>query len=98
MLNAIDNIDDVCARLALYVDDYRRGVIHPGGLLCILNAINDVGHVLNPYRSSVAISDDERLVIGTRINLIVGANTERLVRSLYVSFGLIGICRGQSST
>ncbi len=38
LLDAVDDLDDVGAGLALDVDDHRRGVVHPGRLLDVFGA------------------------------------------------------------
>ena len=45
LLDAVDDLDDVGARLPLDVDDHRRRVVHPGRLLHVLGVVDDVGDV-----------------------------------------------------
>src|SRR5205814_5551974 len=95
--NAVHHVDDVCARLALNVDDYCGISVHPGGLLHVLDAVDYVSNVLHSHRRAIPISDDDWLVIRSGINLVISANAERLLRALDVALGLVGI-RGSQST
>ena len=61
-LDAIGDLDDVGARLALHVDDDRPRLLVPGpaGELRVLDAVDDVGDVGEADRRAVLVGDDER--------------------------------------
>ena len=91
-LNAINDGNDVCARLTLDVDDDRGLAIHPGCLLGVLGCIDDVGHIRGADGGAVTIGDDDGLVIGTGNQLVVGANGVRLAIAVERSLRLVHVC------
>ena len=44
-LDAVDNLDHVCARLPLDVDNHRGGIVHPCRLLDVLGVVDRLGHI-----------------------------------------------------
>ena len=58
--DAVHDLDDIGAGLALDVDDDRRRVVHPGGLLDVLRVVNHVRHVGEHHGRPVAIGHDDR--------------------------------------
>ena len=58
-LEAPDGLDDVGAGLALHVDDDGRRVLVPAADLGVLQAVDDLGDVLQQHRRIVAIGDDD---------------------------------------
>ena len=62
--DAVDDRDDVGARLALDVHDHRRRLVHPRRLLDVLGVVDDVGDVGQAHRRAVAVRDDR--AAGTR--------------------------------
>ena len=74
--DAVDYVDDVRARLTLHIHNHRRTLVHPGGLLHVFDTIDDIGDILHTDRRAVVISDDDRLVVGAGVNLVVGADAE----------------------
>ncbi len=59
-LDALHRLDDVGAGLAEYVDDDGRGALVPAADLGVLQAVDDLGHVLEQHRRVVAVGDDDR--------------------------------------
>ena len=57
-LDALDGVDDVGAGLALDVDDDRRRALVPAADLGVLEAVDDLGDVLEQHRRAVAVGDD----------------------------------------
>ena len=55
LLDAIDHLDNVGARLPLHVDNDRRHRVHPGRLLDVLGAVNDVGDVGQPHWRAILV-------------------------------------------
>ena len=70
-------------------------VVHPGGLLDVLHAVDDVGHVGQPHRRAVAVGDDERPVVGARQQLVVGVDLVSLARAVEVALGLVDVGRDE---
>ncbi len=97
LLDAIDDVDDVRARLALNVHDDGGRRIHPRRLLRVFHAVDDAGHVGHTHRRAVAIGDDDRLVVRAGEDLVVRPDAVALLRSLQIALGLIGIRRRQSA-
>jgi hypothetical protein len=97
-LNAVRHRDNVCAGLSLHVHDHRRIQVHPCGLLVILGAVDDHRHVGQTDRRSVLVCDHQGTVVGARYQLIVGANGERLPRSVNHSLGLIDVGKANLRT
>ena len=62
-LDALDDADGVGAGLALDVENDGRGLVHPGGLLGVLHAVDDVGDVVQKDRRAVAVGDRRRSCI-----------------------------------
>ena len=88
-LDALDHADGVGAGLALDVEDDRRGLVHPGGLLGVLDAVHDVGDVVQHDRRAVAVGDDDVLVVGAGDQLIVGVDLVVLAGPVEVALGLV---------
>ena len=76
-LDAVDDLDDVRARLALDVHDDGRRLVHPGGLLHVLGVVDDVGHVGEMHGGAVPVGDDEGLVLLAREELVVRPRSSR---------------------
>ena len=88
-LNALDHADGVGAGLALHVEDDRRRLVHPGRLLGVLHAVDDVGHIVQQHRSIVAIGDDHILVVGAGDQLVVGVDLIILAGPVEVALGRV---------
>ena len=88
-LDALDHADGVGAGLALHVENDRRGLVHPGGLLGVLHPVDDVGDVVQKDRSIVAIGDDDVLVVAAGDQLIVGVDLVVLAGPVEVALGLV---------
>ena len=54
-----DGLDHVGAGLALDVDDDRRIAVVPAADLVVLQAVDDLGDVLEQHRRAVAVGDDD---------------------------------------
>ena len=91
LLDAIDDRDDVRARLPLNIQDDRRNLVHPGGLADVLGIVDDAGNVGQFDGSAVPVRDDERRIIAAGEQLVVGADLVGLMRSVEVSLGLIDV-------
>ena len=65
LLDGVDDGDGVGAGLALDIENDRRrsDAFHPGGLLGVLDAVDDVGDVFDEDRRAVAVGDDDVLVL-----------------------------------
>ena len=92
--HTVDHVDDVRARLALNVDDHRRGGIHPGGLLHIFGIVGDGCDIRNSDRSVVPIRNHQREVLLAREKLVICADRVRLAGAIEVSLGLVHVGGG----
>ncbi len=79
-LDAVHHGNDVRARLPLDVHDHGRRLVHPRRLADVLGIVDHIGHVRQLHRRAIAIGDDQRLIVGARQQLIVGADLIRLMR------------------
>ena len=87
LLDALDHADGVGAGLALHVQDHRRSLIHPRGLIIVLHAIHDVRHVGQHHRRAVAVGHHNVPVVVAGDQLIVGVDLVILARPIEVPFG-----------
>ncbi len=94
LLDAVDDLDDVGAGLALDVDQHRRQLVGPGQQAAVLGAVDDVGDVLQADRRAVAVGDDQFLVGLGRAQLIVGVEGERPLRPVEAALGLVDVGGG----
>ena len=91
LLHAVDDGDDVGARLALNVENDRRILIGPGGLFAVFHTVDDVGNIADTNRSAVAISNDQRLVAVAREQLVVRADGVGLMQAVESTLGHVHI-------
>ncbi len=89
LLDSVNYLDDICARLPLDVQDDCRSVVHPRGLVHVFGAVHDVGHVREDHGSAIAVGHHDGAKIGARQQLIVGVDLVILARAIEVSFGRI---------
>ena len=94
-MDAVDDGDDVGAGLALNIDDDGRLTVHPGGLLRVLSGIDHVGDVGGADRRAVAISDDDREVVGAGEQLVVGVDGVGLAAAVQRALGLVDVGGGE---
>jgi len=59
----IDYSDDIGGRLALYVYDDRRHLIHPCRLADVFHVIDDGGDIGKMHRCAVVVRDDQRTIL-----------------------------------
>ena len=65
-LDAVDDSDDVGARLALNIHDHRGSEVHPRGLLGVFGAVGDGGNIRKPHRRAILVGNDQRAVLVAR--------------------------------
>ena len=90
-LDAVDDLDDIGAGLALHVEDDRRRRVRPGAELGVLRAADDVGDVGEPDRRAVAIGDDEIAVLIGAGELVVGVDRRGLCRAVEIAFRRVDV-------
>ena len=44
-LDAVDDLDHICARLPLDIEDHRGGIVHPCRLLHVFGVVDRLGHI-----------------------------------------------------
>ena len=86
-LDPVHDINDVRTRLPLDIDDDGGNFVHPGRLLDILDAVHDVGDILQEDRSPVAVGDDHLLVVGARGDLVVRVDLVVLLHPVKAALG-----------
>src|SRR5581483_6332593 len=89
LLDAVNNLNNVGAGLALDVEDDRRGLVHPCRLFGVLGAVDDGGDVFKHDRRALAIGDDDAFVIRAGGELVVGADLVAKLRAVKIAFGLV---------
>ena len=94
LFDAVDDLDDVGARLPLDVDDHRRGVVHPGRQLDVFGAVDGVGQVGELHRRPVDKGDDQRPVLLAGKELVVGPDDRGLAGAVKAALGLVGVGQG----
>ena len=62
--HAVDGLDDVGARLARDQHDHRRLAVEQAQRVDVLDAVGDVGDVLQAHGGAVAPGDDQAAVVG----------------------------------
>jgi hypothetical protein len=93
-LDPVHDVDDVGPRLPLDVDDDGRGGVHPGRLLLVLRAVDDVRHVGEQDGRPVPVRDDEGAVLVARQQLVVGVDRDRLARAVEAPLGQVDVRLG----
>ena len=86
-LDALHRLDDVGAGLAVHVDDDGGLALEPAADLVVLQAVDDLGHVLEQHRGVVAVGDDDRLVGLGVGDLVVGGDGVVLVLAVERALG-----------
>ena len=87
LLNAIDDLNDVGARLALDVDDDGGRLIHPGSELYVLHVVDHLSDVRENHGRAVVIGDDDLLKILAGEELIVRVDLIILMRTVEIALG-----------
>ena len=90
-LDAVDDLDDVCAGLALNIDDERRRRVHPRPEAAVLGRDLDGRDVGKQDRRVVAVGDDRLRVIVRIADLIVGVDRRGLRRPVEISLGRVDV-------
>ena len=90
-LDLVDHCDDVRARLTLHIQDHRRDVVHPGGLLDVLGLVDDVCDIGQEHRRAIAIGYYQRLINLGGEQLIIGADGVGLALAVEVALRLIDV-------
>ncbi len=95
MLDALDDADGVGPGLALHIEDDRRGLIHPRGLIIVLYAIHDVCYFSQHHRRTVMVCNHHAPIVVAGDQLIVGVDLVILARPIEVPFGGVhtGLCQ-----
>ena len=91
----VGDADDVAAGLALNVHDHRRRGVHPGGLLHIFGAVHRGGDIGKADGRAVVVSHHDAVVLRAGVELIIGADGERLPRAIQHPFGLVDVGGGE---
>ena len=89
--DAIDDGDDVRARLALNIQNDRRSFVGPRRLPNVFRAVDDGGHIGEPDGRAIAIRDDDGAVAVAGKQLVVGADGVGLMRAVERAFGLVDV-------
>src|SRR6185369_7761467 len=97
LLDAVHHLDHVGAGLALYIDDHRRGGVHPGGLVDILGIVQRLCHIGKQDRRIVPVGDHQGAVLLAGEELVVGADDIGLARAVEATLGLVNV-GGQDGT
>ena len=71
-LDAIDSLNDVGAGLPEDDDEHRPGSVHVAGRAQVLRRVLDIGDIREADGLAVVIADDQRPIVGSLGDLIVG--------------------------
>ncbi|MCY1422214.1 hypothetical protein D9M71_378890 [compost metagenome] len=71
-LDLVDRLDDVRTGLAVDHQQHRRVVVEETAVVTVLDAIADLGHILQAQGRAAVVVDDQRLVVLGFFQLIVG--------------------------
>ncbi len=85
--HAVHRLDHVGAGLALHVDDHGGLARVPAADAAVLQPVDDVGDVAQQHGGVVAIGDDDGLVGGRRVDLVVGRDRVGLGRAVDRALG-----------
>src|SRR6266566_2109241 len=91
LFHAVHDGDDVCAGLALNIENDGGILVGPGSLPGVFHAIDNRGDVGQPYRSAVAVRDDERAVTVAGNKLIVRADGVGLMEAVEGALGHVDV-------
>src|SRR5690606_11602205 len=91
LLDLVDDLDHVCAGLALDVQDDGRLFVDPRRLPDVFRVVDDVGDVGQPDRRAVPVGDDDGLVFGGRAQLVVGVDRVGARRTVEAALGLVDV-------
>ena len=90
-LDAVDDLDDVRAGLALDVDEQRRRPVHPRRQPRVFGGDLDRGDVGEQHRRAVAVGDDRFEIVAGIADLVVGVDGERLRRAVEIALRRIDV-------
>ena len=93
--DALDGLDDVCARLAVDDDDDRRLAIQVAGSADVLRGVYDVGHIGQADSRAAVIADHQGFVLVRVGDLVIGDDVrgDQVVGDL--AGGLMGILQAE---
>ena len=89
LFDAINDTNNVGARLPLNIQDHGRGVVEPGGLADVFDAVDYVGDIGDADRRAVFVSDDDGLILRAVEDLIVSPNGVGLPGAVDIALGLV---------
>ena len=92
-LDAVHHLDDVGARLPLDVEDNRRRIVHPRGLLNVFRVIDRLCNIGEFYGSAVLVRDDDGPVLAGGKELVVGPDDIGLARTVKAALCLVDVRR-----
>ena len=91
LFDRIGGGDDVRARLALDIEDDRRGLVGERAEPAVLSALDDLGDILEPDRRAILIGDDELLIVLGGLELVVRVDLIGPARTVEAALGRIGV-------
>ncbi len=90
-LDAVDDLDDVGAGLALHGQDDRRRGVGPGAELGVFRSADDAGDVRQPHRPAVAVGDDQVAILIGAGELVVGVDGRGLRGTVEIAFRRVDV-------
>ena len=94
-LHPIDRADDVGARLPVEDDQDGRLAVGKAGVAQVFHPVGDLADIGKMYRRAVAVGDDQRLVVGGLVGLVVGIDLIALVADVDAAFRAVGVGAGE---
>src|SRR5208283_5670096 len=98
LFDRIDDLDHIRPRLTADAKDNRRGRIVQGAELRIFSAAPDAGDVRKADRTSIAVGDDDRAVVGGARYLVIGVDCRGLCWAVEAPLRQINIGVGDRGT
>ena len=86
LLDALDDADGVGARLALHIEDDGRRLVHPRGLIVVLDSVDNLRDIGQHDGSAVAIGNHDVAVVVAAYQLIIRIDLVVLPRPVEVAF------------
>ena len=94
-LDQIDGRDDVRVRLPVQNDQDGWLAVGEAGVAQILDPVGHLADIGKMHRRAVAVGDDQRLVVGGLVGLVVGVDLVALVADVDAAFRAVGVGAGK---
>ena len=94
-LHQIDGADDVGARLSVEDDQDGRLAVGETGVAEVFDPVGHLADIGQMHRCAISIGDDQRLVVGGLVGLVVGVDLIALIADVDAALRAVGIGAGK---